>query len=79
MRSSNLTFEGYLADTTSVPSVRSFLFIVQVLFRVREDCVAHCAFLASSDAKIVIDALTNPHPTYLNDSPLMEDCGQLDH
>ena len=31
------------------------------------------------DAKIVINALTNPHLTYLNDSPLMEDCRQLAH
>jgi len=32
VRSFNLTFEGYLADITVVLSVRSFLFVLQVLF-----------------------------------------------
>ena len=32
VRSSNLTFGGYLAGTTSVLSIRSSLFVVQVLF-----------------------------------------------
>ena len=41
VRSSNLTFGGYLADTTPVISVRSSLSIVQVLFRACKDFVAH--------------------------------------
>ena len=44
MRSSNLTFGGYLAGTTLVLSARFSLFIVHVLFRVCEDYVAHWWF-----------------------------------
>ena len=39
--SSDLTFGGYLAGTTPVLSVRSFLFAVQVLFGTREDRVTY--------------------------------------
>ena len=42
VRSSNLTFEGYLAGITPVLSIRSFLFVVQVLFQERESYVTYC-------------------------------------
>ena len=44
VRSFNLTFGGYLAGTTPMLSIRSSLFIVQVLFRACKDYVAHWWF-----------------------------------
>ena len=45
VKSSNLTFRGYLASTTLILSIRFSLFIVQVLSRACDDCVAHWWFL----------------------------------
>ena len=42
IKSSNLTFGGYLDSTTPMLSIRSFLFFMQVLFRAREDHVNYC-------------------------------------
>ena len=44
VRSSNLTFGGYLVGTTPMLSVRSSLFVVWVLFRACKGCVAHWWF-----------------------------------
>ena len=41
---SNLTFGGYLASTTPMSSVKSFLFVLQVLLRACKDYVAHWWF-----------------------------------
>ena len=47
-KDSNLTFGGYLAGTTPVSSVRSFLFVVQVLLRACKAVWLIDDFLASS-------------------------------
>ena len=44
VKSSNLTFEKYLAGTTPMLSVRSSLSVVQVLFWAHEDRVTYCWF-----------------------------------
>ena len=42
VRNSNLTFGGYLAGTTPMLFAWSSLFVVQVLFKAREDRVTYC-------------------------------------
>ena len=46
---SNLTFKGSLAGTTPVLSIGFFFFfVVQILFRAREDCATYWRFSTSS-------------------------------